>query len=199
MGRKLAACLHQASLRTRSLSRRSPKGGGGPPRQPNPCKPAYPSGSQKLRTNRRDLENIPVSPGPLHASRRCMDSEKRIVYIIRSDVDPSRHYVGITGNIRDRLDLINTVRAATYLELAVVSRRDDGILERTRRASVQEVPEIRIGPRLCHTPLRPDGHIPVTWVTVHSEDIGNTSGRTASGSRVASDRFEKRDQRGAVS
>jgi hypothetical protein len=25
--------------------------------------------------------------------------EKRIVYIVRSDADPSRHYVGITENI----------------------------------------------------------------------------------------------------
>jgi putative endonuclease len=32
---------------------------------------------------------------------------KRIVYIVRSDVDPSRHYVGITGNIRDRLEWHN--------------------------------------------------------------------------------------------
>ena len=33
--------------------------------------------------------------------------EKRIVYIIRSDVDSSRHYVGMTGNVRDRLDWHN--------------------------------------------------------------------------------------------
>ena len=32
---------------------------------------------------------------------------KRIVYIIRSDVDSSRHYVGITGNVRDRLEWHN--------------------------------------------------------------------------------------------
>jgi len=30
--------------------------------------------------------------------------EKRIVYIIRSDVDPSRHYVGITNDLRARLE-----------------------------------------------------------------------------------------------
>jgi len=29
--------------------------------------------------------------------------EKRIVYIIRSDADPSRHYTGITSNLSDRL------------------------------------------------------------------------------------------------
>jgi putative endonuclease len=33
--------------------------------------------------------------------------EKRIVYIIRSDADPSRHYVGITNNVRDRLEWHN--------------------------------------------------------------------------------------------
>ena len=32
---------------------------------------------------------------------------KRIVYIIRSDTDPSRHYVGITNNLRNRLDWHN--------------------------------------------------------------------------------------------
>jgi putative endonuclease len=34
-------------------------------------------------------------------------TEKRIVYIIRSDADPSRHYVGITSNARDRLEWHN--------------------------------------------------------------------------------------------
>ena len=33
--------------------------------------------------------------------------EKRIVYILRSDVDPSRHYVGITNNLGDRLEWHN--------------------------------------------------------------------------------------------
>jgi putative endonuclease len=33
--------------------------------------------------------------------------EKRIVYIIRSDANPSRHYVGITGNLPDRLEWHN--------------------------------------------------------------------------------------------
>ena len=34
--------------------------------------------------------------------------EKRIVYIIRSDFDSSRHYVGITNDLRARLDWHNT-------------------------------------------------------------------------------------------
>ena len=33
--------------------------------------------------------------------------EKRIVYVIRSDRNPSRHYVGITSNIRNRLEWHN--------------------------------------------------------------------------------------------
>ena len=33
--------------------------------------------------------------------------DKRIVYIIRSDADPARHYVGITSNFRDRLEWHN--------------------------------------------------------------------------------------------
>jgi putative endonuclease len=33
--------------------------------------------------------------------------EKRIVYIIRSDVDHARHYVGITNDVKARLDWHN--------------------------------------------------------------------------------------------
>ena len=33
--------------------------------------------------------------------------EKRIVYILRSDADPSRHYVGITDSIDARLEWHN--------------------------------------------------------------------------------------------
>jgi predicted GIY-YIG superfamily endonuclease len=29
--------------------------------------------------------------------------EKRFVYIIRSDAEPSRHYTGITSDVRERL------------------------------------------------------------------------------------------------
>ena len=34
--------------------------------------------------------------------------EKRIVYLIRSDFDSSRHYVGITNDLRTRLEWHNT-------------------------------------------------------------------------------------------
>jgi putative endonuclease len=33
--------------------------------------------------------------------------EKRVVYVIRSDADPSRQYVGITNDVRDRLEWHN--------------------------------------------------------------------------------------------
>lgn len=33
--------------------------------------------------------------------------EKQIVYILRSDADPLRHYVGITTNVLDRLEWHN--------------------------------------------------------------------------------------------
>ena len=33
--------------------------------------------------------------------------DKNIVYILRSDSDPSRHYVGITSDVSERLDWHN--------------------------------------------------------------------------------------------
>ena len=41
---------------------------------------------------------------------------KRIVYVIRSDSDPSRHYVGITSNVHDRLEWHNHSVVAGYLD-----------------------------------------------------------------------------------
>jgi predicted GIY-YIG superfamily endonuclease len=34
-------------------------------------------------------------------------TEKRIVYLIRSDSEPSRHYVGVTDKVADRLEWHN--------------------------------------------------------------------------------------------
>ena len=46
--------------------------------------------------------------GPVRASATSMHGiEKRIVYIIRSDVDRSRHYVGITNDLRARFEWHN--------------------------------------------------------------------------------------------
>jgi predicted GIY-YIG superfamily endonuclease len=35
-------------------------------------------------------------------------ADKRFVYILRSDVDPDRHYVGITSDVEERLHWHNT-------------------------------------------------------------------------------------------
>jgi len=39
------------------------------------------------------------------------NAEKRIVYIVRSRSDPSRHYVGMTSNIQNRLEWHNHASA----------------------------------------------------------------------------------------
>jgi putative endonuclease len=61
---------------------------------------------------RNCLSRFPISRenphGPIRASAITMHGiEKRIVYIIRSDADPSRHYVGITNDLRARLEWHN--------------------------------------------------------------------------------------------
>jgi putative endonuclease len=49
-----------------------------------------------------------IVDGSVRASRRRMHGiEKRIVYIIRSVADPSRHYVGITNDVDARLEWHN--------------------------------------------------------------------------------------------
>ena len=65
--------------------------------------------SRKLRTFRPQFdESFQFRAGALHASTRRMHGiEKRIVYIIRSEADPSRHYVGITNSLADRLEWHN--------------------------------------------------------------------------------------------
>ena len=49
-------------------------------------------------------KTIRVFGGAVHAPATCMHGpEKRIVYILRSGSDSSRHYVGITNDVADRL------------------------------------------------------------------------------------------------
>ena len=53
-------------------------------------------------------EIIGFHAGPIRASTSHMHGiEKRIVYIIRSNTDPSRHYVGITNDVPGRLEWHN--------------------------------------------------------------------------------------------
>src|SRR5919106_6233663 len=49
---------------------------------------------------------LPCWPDPC-VRQRMHGIEKRIVYILRSDADPSRHYIGITNDLRGRLDWHN--------------------------------------------------------------------------------------------
>jgi predicted GIY-YIG superfamily endonuclease len=44
----------------------------------------------------------------LRAFRRMQGIERRIVYIIRSESDPSRHYTGITNDVKGRLEWHNS-------------------------------------------------------------------------------------------
>jgi putative endonuclease len=54
------------------------------------------------------LDSLENSHGAVRASAVSMHGiEKRIVYIIRSDADSSRHYVGITNDLHSRLEWHN--------------------------------------------------------------------------------------------
>lgn len=69
-------------------------------------------GAFKIEASAYSLGRLPISRenpnGPVRASAISMHGiEKRIVYIIRSDVDPLRHYVGITNDLRARLEWHN--------------------------------------------------------------------------------------------
>jgi predicted GIY-YIG superfamily endonuclease len=41
--------------------------------------------------------------GSIRADRTGVDQAKRFVYVLRSDRDPSRHYVGLTSDVGNRL------------------------------------------------------------------------------------------------
>jgi hypothetical protein len=65
--------------------------------------------SQEPRTFRltvRDLgEFLGVSDGSKNAWRPWVRGiGRRFVYVLRSDTDPARHYVGVTGDVDERLD-----------------------------------------------------------------------------------------------
>ena len=40
-------------------------------------------------------------------STDCMNDEKRLVYVVRSDRNPRRHYVGLTADVQKRLEWHN--------------------------------------------------------------------------------------------
>ena len=54
------------------------------------------------------------SIGTEHAPNACMHGpQKKIVYIIRNERDPSRHYTGITNDLQKRLERHNFGRYGT--------------------------------------------------------------------------------------
>ena len=69
--------------------------------------PRASAGQASHRTRRRPTFGL-ILARPAYAFRDGMHGlPKRIVYVLRSDVDPSRHYVGITSNVHDRLEWHN--------------------------------------------------------------------------------------------
>jgi putative endonuclease len=117
----------------------------------------------------------------------CVDDldgrhRKRIVYIVRSDADPSHHYVGITGDLRSRLDWHNhgpsghTVRHRPWSVIVAIEFL-------TERPAVRFEKYLKSGSGRAFAkrhfadtgPVRSSLHSR-QMVTVHSEDIGNTLG-----------------------
>lgn len=60
--------------------------------------------SQPLAFSRQRLTSV---PGAVRAIRRDMSNVKHSVYILRSDRDPARHYVGLTSDVAQRLEWHN--------------------------------------------------------------------------------------------
>lgn len=93
-----AACV----ARVRRRSERALSGGGQSLHRslPNIAKTATPPGElRKTSPNGRGM--------PSALCRAMCDAEKKFVYILRSDVNPSRHYVGVTSDVRRRLEKHN--------------------------------------------------------------------------------------------
>jgi hypothetical protein len=102
--------LGRRVITTRRLSRRSGVSReGGPPVRLKSLQPDVPFRIANSAYKARGLtKSFRFRDGLLHACCRRLDGvEKRIVYIIRSDSDASRHYVGITSDVGDRLDWHN--------------------------------------------------------------------------------------------
>jgi putative endonuclease len=101
-----AGHLRSEFLITRSLSRRSPrKRAKAEPSQFSHFSPDQ--ATAESATLRRHSPGIfgeygEIRHGPLPAWSSSM-GEKRFVYILRSDADPNRHYVGLTSDIARRL------------------------------------------------------------------------------------------------
>jgi len=74
---------------------------------------------------------------------------KRFVYILRSEFDRDRHYVGVTSDVDARLEWHNHGPCGYTIENRPWSgRRLDRVPDRTGRPSLREVLEIRIRARV---------------------------------------------------
>ena len=72
------------------------------------CQPRSSIGLPKLRTSGPQSAELAVFlPGLISAPASACTKSKRLVYIVRSDADASRHYVGITSHLEGRLDWHN--------------------------------------------------------------------------------------------
>jgi len=74
----------------------------------------------------------------------------RFVYVLRSESNPSRHYVGRTANVEGsaRVAQPRSVRVHAWAP-TVVHRRVAGISEWVSGGALREVPEVRLRSRVC--------------------------------------------------
>ena len=82
-------------------------------------------------------------------------SDKRFVYILRSDVDPGRHYTGITSNLEERLHWHNSGPSGVTIphrpwSLVVAMRFADA----TTARRFERVSQDRLGSGVCEAALR---------------------------------------------
>jgi hypothetical protein len=80
--------------------------------------------------------------------------EKRVVYILQGDADPSHHYVGLTNDLRSRLEWHNSGPCGDRSRSALVASRLLGVPHRTSGEALRGPSQGWIGPRVRETPLR---------------------------------------------
>src|SRR5262245_57501410 len=131
--------------------------------------------ARKVRDGRRERQNVRrngvlrcpderfcrnrVDPSMALAMRigaACVAPGARFVYILRSEIDPSHHYVGRAANVDERLDWHNagptgyTLQHRPWRVVVSIEFPDE-----STAAALREVSEIRLGPRLREATLGP--------------------------------------------
>ena len=82
----------------------------------------------------------------------------RFVYVLRSDSDPSRHYVGRATDVDERLEWHNMGRAGTRCQHRPWSIVVSSEFPNERAAAhFEKYLEVRLRPRVCEAPLRAAG------------------------------------------